>query len=128
MRCLLDSHAFLWFIHGDKRLGERARKAISDEMNQILLSTASLWEIAIKVSLDKLELEESIPDLVSRWILGNRIQLLTIEPRHIFLLTNLAFHHRDPFDRMIIAQAIVEGIPVVSGDGDFRKYPVQILW
>jgi PIN domain nuclease of toxin-antitoxin system len=128
MRCLLDSHAFLWFIHGDKRLGVRAREAISESKNQILVSTASLWEIAIKVSLGKLELEASLPDLFSRWILGNRIGLLPIEPRHTFLLTTLDFHHRDPFDRMIIAQAMVEGIPVVSHDGDFHKYPIQIVW
>jgi PIN domain nuclease of toxin-antitoxin system len=128
MRCLLDSHAFLWFIHGDTRLGARAREAISDSKNQILVSTATLWEIAIKVSLGKLELEASLPDLFSRWILGNRIVLLPVEPRHTFLLTTLDFHHRDPFDRMIIAQAMVEGIPVVSRDGDFHKYPIQIVW
>lgn len=128
MHCLLDSHAFLWFVHGDRRLGKGARETIEDSRNKILLSTASLWELAIKVSLDKLELKEPIPDLVSRWILSDQIRLLTIEPRHIFRLTDLPFHHRDPFDRMIIAQAMVEGIPVVSNDGDFREYPIQVIW
>src|SRR3954466_4195271 len=101
MRCLLDSHAFLWFVHGDRRLGKGAREAIEDSRNQILLSTASLCELAIKVSLDKLELKGPMPDLVSRWILGNQIGLLPIQARRIFRLTDLPFHHRDPFDRMV---------------------------
>lgn len=127
MRCLLDSHAFLWFLQGDSRLGQRAREVISEIENEILLSIASLWEIAIKISLEKLELDRPFSDL-SRQLSINEIGLLGIEPRHLVILTDLPFHHRDPFDRLIIAQAISEGLPVLSGDDDFRKYPVQIVW
>jgi PIN domain nuclease of toxin-antitoxin system len=128
MRCLLDSHAFLWFIGGDARLGERALETISDIENEVLLSIASLWEIAIKHSLGKLELAQPFPELVQRQLIANEIELLAINPKHLFTLVDLPFHHRDPFDRLIIAQAISEGIPVLSGDGEFRKYPVQTLW
>jgi len=128
MRCLLDSHAFLWFISGSERLGERAREVIADIENEVLLSAASLWEFAIKVSLGKLELEGPLSSLIPRQLIANEIGLLAIEPRHVFLLTDLPFHHRDPFDRLIIAQAMSEGLPVLSGDGEFQKYPIQVIW
>lgn len=128
MRCLLDTHTFLWFINGDARLGERAREVISNIENEVLLSIASLWEIAIKLSLGKIELEVSFPELVQRQLIANEIGLLSLDPRHLFTLTDLPFHHRDPFDRLIIAQAMSEGMPVLSGDEEFQKYPVQTVW
>ena len=128
MRCLLDTHTFLWFINGDDRLGKRAREVISNIESEVLLSIASLWEIAIKISLGKLELELSFPELVQRQLIANEIGLLPIDPRHLFTLTDLPFHHRDPFDRLIIAQAMSEGIPVLSGDEEFQSYPVQTVW
>jgi PIN domain nuclease of toxin-antitoxin system len=127
MRCLLDSHTFLWFVHGDRRLTIPAREAISSAENQVFLSIASLWEIAIKISLDKLELWKPLPDLF-RELAANRIELLGIQPQHLFTLTDLPFHHRDPFDRLIIVQAMVEDMPVLSADPKFREYPVQIVW
>jgi PIN domain nuclease of toxin-antitoxin system len=128
MRCLLDSHAFLWFISGDARLSERAHDEISEIRNEVVLSVASLWEIAIKTSLGKLTLGQPFRELISRQLFGNEIGLLPIDPSHLTVLTDLPFHHRDPFDRLIIAQAMVEGIPVLSSDPEFRKYPVQIVW
>ena len=128
MRCLLDTHTFLWFINGDDRLGKRAREVISNIESEVLLSIASLWEIAIKISLGKLELELLFPELVQRQLIANEIGLLPIDPRHLFALTDLPFHHRDPFDRLIIAQAMSEGIPVLSGDEEFQNYPVQTVW
>jgi len=127
MRCLLDSHAFLWFVHGDKRLGERARQTIADIENEILVSIASFWELAIKVSVDRLELDRPFSDL-GRQLIVNELGLLGIEVEHLLLLTDLPFHHRDPFDRLLIAQAISEDIPILSGDPAFRDYPVQVIW
>jgi PIN domain nuclease of toxin-antitoxin system len=128
MRYLLDSHTFLWFISADPRLSERAHDAISEIQNEVMLSIASLWEIAIKTSLGKLTLGQPFRELISRQLLGNEIGLLPIDPSHLTILTDLPFHHRDPFDRLIIAQAMAEGIPVLSGDPEFLKYPVQTVW
>jgi len=127
MRCLLDSHSFLWFVHGDRRLSVPAREAVLNSENQVFLSVASLWEIAIKISLGKLELSKSLPDLF--WELAvNEIEILDIRPQHLLPLADLPFYHRDPFDRLIIAQAMVEDMPVLSTDPKFREYPVQIVW
>jgi PIN domain nuclease of toxin-antitoxin system len=127
MRCLFDSHTFLWFVHGDPRLGEEARRTISDIQNEILLSVASLWELAIKINLGKLDLDRPFSDL-SRQLVVNEIGLLGIDFKYLLLLTDLPLHHRDPFDRLLIVQAISEGIPILSGDPAFRDYPVQVIW
>ncbi|MEA2604345.1 MAG: hypothetical protein QOF89_5337 [Acidobacteriota bacterium] len=128
MRCLLDSQAFLWFIAGDARLSEQAFETISDIENEVLLSIASLWEISIKSSLGKLDLGQSFAELIQHQLVANEIAVLPIDFVHLVGLTGLPFHHRDPFDRLIIAQAMTEGIPVVSSDGAFRDYPVQVVW
>jgi PIN domain nuclease of toxin-antitoxin system len=128
MRFLLDSHAFLWFITNDARLGKRALDAIANIKNEVLISAASLWEIAIKSSLGKLKLDKPFRELIPRELVVNEIGLLPIAPKHLSALTDLPFHHRDPFDRLIIAQAIVERIPLLSDDGEFDKYPVQLIW
>jgi PIN domain nuclease of toxin-antitoxin system len=127
MRCLLDSHTFLWFLHGDKRLGEEALRTISNIENEVLLSVASLWELAIKLSLNKLELDRPFSDL-ARQLIVNELGFLGMEFKHLLPLTILPFHHRDPFDRLLIAQAISEGIPILTADPAFRDYPVQIIW
>ena len=128
MRYLIDTHAFIWFITNDDRLGKRAYEEISNIENEVVLSIASLWEMAIKASLGKLELGKPFRALIPRELVANEIGLLSIAPKHLSVLADLPFHHRDPFDRLIIAQAIIEGIPVVSRDGDFPKYPIQIVW
>jgi PIN domain nuclease of toxin-antitoxin system len=92
------------------------------------LSIASLWEIAIKSSLGKLELDQPFAELIQRQLVANEITVLPIKFVHLVGLTGLPFHHRDPFDRLIIAQAIAERVPVVSSDGAFRDYPVQVVW
>ncbi len=111
MRLLLDTHAFLWFIDGSDRLSSHACELIEDTANERLLSVGSLWEMAIKASLGRLTLRLSFTDLVSNQVLGNEIQLLPIRPAHLDVQKNLSFHHRDPFDRLIIAQSIAEGSP-----------------
>lgn len=126
MRQLLDTHVFIWFVIGDDRINNKVRGQI--ESNDNLLSIASLWEIAIKSSIGKLDLELSIEQLVEEQIIANGIELLDITTEHIAVVANLPLHHRDPFDRLIIAQATVEQIPVVGSDKAFDSYSIQRLW
>ena len=128
MRILLDTHTFLWFIGGDSRLHKEARRRIEDLENKRFLSTASLWEIAIKASLGKLRLGMSVTELVHNQVEGNAIDVLGITAAHLDSLARLPFHHRDPFDRLIIAQSLVEEIPVLGKDAAFDLYPIQRLW
>jgi PIN domain nuclease of toxin-antitoxin system len=128
MKLLLDTHAFLWFIEGNLDLSDLARNLIEDQRNQRFLSVASLWEMSIKVSMGKLELEMAFTELVNREVYGNAIELLEIQPEHLDELLKLPFHHKDPFDRIIIAQSLAENIPVVTKDSAFGSYPVTILW
>ena len=128
MRALLDTNAFLWFISGSDRLSSKARDYIADFNNDLLMSTASLWEIAIKTSLGKLELLSPFDQLIPTQLEKNAIDVLPIELDHISGIINLEFHHRDPFDRLIIAQGITEQIPIITSDGMFTKYPVEVIW
>lgn len=128
MRLLLDTHAFLWFVDGSDELSLAARNLIEDPDNRRLLSVASLWEMAIKVSIGKLKLAVPFTELVEREIQGNAIELLAIRPDHLDELAKLPFHHRDPFDRMIVAQGLTEDIPIISRDKAFESYSVNVLW
>lgn len=128
MKLLLDTHAFLWFIGGSGELSSYARALIEDEENDRYLSVASLWEMTIKVSIGKLDVPLPFTRLVRQHVTGNAIEVLSIEPKHLDKQRSLSYHHRDPFDRLIIAQAIVEEMPVVSRDDGFSDYPVQLLW
>ena len=121
-------HAFLWFVGGDKRLSARARDLILDPTNERLLSTASLWEIAIKSGLGRLTLALPFPELVEQQVKGNAIDVLPIRPPHLEALRQLPFYHKDPFDRLLIAQAQAEGVPLISKDGAFARYDVEVLW
>ena len=103
MRLLLDTHTFLWFVLGDGRLSAKARAAIEDPSNEKLLSPASYWEIAIKISLGKYTLSKPYEEFMGKEIGENGFVVLSIEPKHTAVLTTLPFHHRDPFDRLIIA-------------------------
>ncbi|TAE59554.1 MAG: type II toxin-antitoxin system VapC family toxin [Nostocales cyanobacterium] len=126
MQQLLDTHTLLWFTAGDPRISENLRLQI--ENNDNFLSIASVWEMAIKHSIGKLSLEMSFDDFVAQQIMGNGITLLQINQQHISVVSQLPLHHRDPFDRMLIAQAIVENIPVLSADTIFDAYSIQRLW
>jgi PIN domain nuclease of toxin-antitoxin system len=128
MRLLLDTHAFLWFIMGSANLSVNARALIENPANERLLSIVSLWEIAIKTSLGKLTLSASFDELIPAQLKLNGIDLLNINVDHLSTLTTLPFHHRDPFDRLIIAQAIVEKPTVISLDGAFDTYGVTRHW
>jgi PIN domain nuclease of toxin-antitoxin system len=128
VRILLDTHAFLWFALGDPQITTRARMLIEDAGNEKLVSPASYWEIAIKISVNKYTLAEPYEAFMDRGINQNGFIILPIEPRHTAALTTLPFHHRDPFDRLLVAQALVEQIPIVSSDSSFDAYAVQRLW
>jgi PIN domain nuclease of toxin-antitoxin system len=128
MRLLLDTHAFLWFLLDDPQLSAMAKKLIADPNNEVEISPASYWEIAIKIALRKYELPEPYETFMEREIATNQFRILHIEPRHVAPLTSLPFHHRDPFDRLLIAQAMTEGIPIVSNDAALDDYSVTRLW
>ena len=128
MRLLLDTHTLLWFVLGDAKLTGTARARIDDPTNEKLVSPASFWEIAIKVSINKLALFQTYDEFIDRGIYQNGFQILPVEPRHTAALIAMPFHHKDPFDRLLIAQALVEGIPILSADGVFDPYGVTRLW
>jgi PIN domain nuclease of toxin-antitoxin system len=128
MNLLLDTHVLLWFLVGDRRLTHTARQQIETSENQRWLSIASLWEIAIKTSLGKLQLTRPFDELFPRQLEANAINLLSIQPVHLAQLTRLPFHHKDPFDRLLVAQAITEEMPLLSQDRTLDAYPVKRLW
>lgn len=128
MRLLVDTHSFLWFITGSAELSEPARKWIADLENQVFVSSVSLWEIAIKTSLGKLTLTRPFADLIPEQLQLHAMEVLPIELPHLAALVTLPWPHRDPFDRLLIAQALAEGLLVISRDPDFQAYPIQVLW
>jgi len=128
VRLLLDTHSFLWFIMGSPKLGENARALIGDAGNEKFLSAGSLWEMAIKISLGKLSLAQPFEVLIPQQLSLNRIELLDITVKHTTAVIALPFYHRDPFDRLLIAQAQVESIPIVGNDMTFDAYAVARLW
>lgn len=127
MRVLLDTHAFLWFLAGDERLSRKAREAMSDENTELFVSAASVWEMAIKASLGRLHLPLPVADYVAEKI-HDGFQVMPIDWVHAAAVQKLPFHHRDPFDRLIIAQAQIEKLPLVSGDRTFLKYGIRLIW
>jgi PIN domain nuclease of toxin-antitoxin system len=128
MKVLLDTQAFLWFVLGDARLSDVAKSTILDPSNNKSVSPATYWEIAIKVSIGKFQLHESYDVFIDRGIAGNGFDILAIEPKHTSLVASLPFHHRDPFDRLIVSQAIVEQVPLVSSDSLLDAYGITRLW
>ena len=128
MQLLLNTHSFLWFAGGNDRLSRKAREAIEDTSNAAYLSMASLWEMAIKINIGKLELPKPLGRLVSEQIRENEFEMLRSEVKHFDTYTDLPLHHRDPFDRMSIAQAQVEALSVVSKDEAFANYDIDLLW
>jgi PIN domain nuclease of toxin-antitoxin system len=128
VRLLLDTHTLLWFYLADAQLSSTARTLIEDPGNTKLVSPASYWELAIKISLGKYVLNESYDDFIQHAIFDNGFAILPIEPRHTAKLLSLPRHHKDPFDRLLVVQALAEGIPLVSGDAALGQYPITRLW
>ena len=128
MRLLLDTHTFLWFALNDPSLCIKARDLMIDPGNEVLISPASFWEIAIKISLGKYRLPGPFADFFDGQIAVNHLVVLPISVAHAAVVAGLPFHHKDPFDRLLIAQAIVEDVPILSADGVFDSYPVTRIW
>ncbi|MBI1765873.1 MAG: type II toxin-antitoxin system VapC family toxin [Acidobacteria bacterium] len=128
MNLLLDTHTLLWFALGNAQLSATARQLIEDPANTKFVSPASYWEIAIKISIGKYVLHQPYETFFDRAIRQNGFLILPIELRHTAALTNLPYHHRDPFDRLLVAQAMVEGLSLVSIDAVLDAYPIQRLW
>lgn len=125
MKLLLDTHILIWYLEGHPNLPESQRLMIEDRRNLVAVSTASLWEMAIKISLGKLELMDDLATIETT-LLQQGIRILPIQTAHLQRLLGLPFHHRDPFDRLIIAQALVEDMTLVSDDDLFSLYPVSL--
>ena len=127
MKLLLDTHAWLWWIGEPERLGPEAASLIADRRNDVYLSAASSWEIAIKVRLGKLTLPEPPAQFVPSRMERDGIAALPISHPHALAVSSLPMHHRDPFDRMLIAQSRVEGIPIVTAGPEFGAYDVELI-
>ncbi|MBE9214875.1 type II toxin-antitoxin system VapC family toxin [Plectonema cf. radiosum LEGE 06105] len=127
MKILLDTHTFLWFINDSQELSRNAVEVLESDVD-LLLSIASLWEIAIKVNLKKLTLPDTYETFIPQQIILNSIEILPVKLKHLAVVANLALNHRDPFDRLLIAQAIAEEIKIVSADTKFDLYDVERQW
>ncbi|MGA9996190.1 MAG: type II toxin-antitoxin system VapC family toxin [Pyrinomonadaceae bacterium] len=128
MRLLLDTHTFLWFIMGSPHLSAHARALIEDVANKKYFSVASLWETAIKLSIRKLTLSAPFNMLFPQQLSLNGVELLNITIDHATVVATLPLHHRDPFDRLLVAQAMFEQMPIIGIDTAFDAYPVTRLW
>jgi PIN domain nuclease of toxin-antitoxin system len=127
MKLLLDTHVFLWYVLGDRKLPESFKNAIQSGENEVFLSVASIWEAVVKHQLGKLPLPEAPADFLPRQREAHKVASLAIDEQTIACVANLPVIHRDPFDRIIVAQAIQHGLTVVSIDPHVEKYPVETL-
>ena len=128
MKLLLNTHTFIWWDSSPQKLSRKALALCENPENNLLLSIASIWEIQIKLQLGKLSLNLPLPELIESQQQTNNIELLPIDLTHVLTLDSLTNHHKDPFDRLLISQAIVEDAVLVSGDSILANYPVKIEW
>lgn len=127
MDYLLDTHTFIWFINGDSFIPDNVKDEIKDINNKCYISIASLWEIAVKMSLNKLELKADFNN-IAEFLTANDIEVLPVTFEHLQKLLRLKYHHRDPFDRIIIAQGIADKLVILTKDEAFKKYRVKVMW
>lgn len=128
MKCLLDTHAFIWLITDDPKLSITARSCILDSHTSLYLSSASVWEIVIKCNIGKLKLSGSPQTLITKQLSENLIEELPISFNHVFHLRQLPEHHKDPFDRMLVAQALAEKLTIITIDPLITRYSVKTIW
>ena len=126
MRVLLDTNTFLWGLSAPEKLSVTARNAIAS--SDRFLSVVSIWELLIKVQIGKLPLPTPAGDYLTSQMRNNGVSVLSIKLEHVLRIEQLQLHHRDPFDRMLIAQSIEEGLPIVTSDHAFSRYPVEVIW
>lgn len=127
MKIIIDTHTFLWFINEQPELSATIKTLIESDTD-VLLSVVSLWEIAVKVSIGKMTLPDTFEQFIPEQLMINDIEILPIALPHLTLISSLPFHHRDPFDRLLIAQSIVEDLPIASIDKVFDAYGVNRIW
>ena len=127
MSYLIDTHTLLWYFNGDLQLSKKAGNILEDEQEKKYVSIASIWEIAIKMNIERLNLDYPFKDIKPKLRFEN-IEILSISFSHTQQILNLPLHHRDPFDRMIIAQSIAENLTIISKDKNFSLYPIKLLW
>jgi PIN domain nuclease of toxin-antitoxin system len=123
---LIDTQSFIWFVENDPKLPVSVRDVMEGNQNNLFISIASLWEIVIKSSLGKLSVQKNIPEMINN-VTQSGFSILQIVPQHLATLHSLEYIHRDPFDRIIISQAITENMPVVSSDKLFSKYQINVI-
>ena len=128
MKALLDTHTFLWWITNDPRLSESARQIVADPGNELFLSAASGWEIAIKARLGRLRLPDDLQGFIAEQLRINAIQVLPVQMAHALHVVTLPDHHRDPFDRMLVAQGQLEDLAIVTDDPLIACYAITTLW
>lgn len=131
MNYLLDTHTFLWFVSNSPELSQKARQLMEDDTSNLFLSVAGIWEIGIKNSLGKLDVKGGF-DTITNDLKANDIEIMFIEFNHVSIVNKLPFHHKDPFDRMIIAQSLAENMDIIGKDSDFDNYlvgkPIKQIW
>ena len=128
MRGLADTHTFFWFVFDDPQLTPTAREFMRDPTNEIYVSVASIWEACIKTSTGKLTLQTDVVGFFETEAKGHNIRILGIEPKHLRPVATFPFHHRDPFDRLLIAQSQIENMPLISADAVFDAYNITRIW
>jgi PIN domain nuclease of toxin-antitoxin system len=128
VKLLLDTHAFLWWVSASDRISRRARTAIGSARNECFVSIATAWEIAIKLSLGKLRIGGSLDRFLPEQLAANGFQPLAIDLKHAARVATLPFHHRDPFDRLLAAQALEEDLRIVTADPVFARYGLKRVW
>jgi PIN domain nuclease of toxin-antitoxin system len=128
MRVLVDTHVFLWWVEGDRTLPAKARAALANQENECLISLVSAWELAIKASLGKLKLALPVKRYIVENVAANGFRMLDTKIAHVARVETLAAHHGDPFDRLLIAQALEEDLQVITADPIFRRYGVKRIW
>ncbi len=128
MKILLDAHAFLWVISENIKLSKNAKQAYLDSENELFFSAVSYWEIGIKISIGKLELASDWKKIIDKEMVNNGIKWLDLKKEHVQGIINLEFHHRDPFDRLLIAQAQYEQLVIMTVDKCIDKYNIATLW
>lgn len=124
----MDTHALLWITSDSSKLPIKCKSLYLEQSNEIYISKASVWEMAIKISLNKLKITNSLEKFVEDHVIANGIKIFDITLEHIYKIESLPFYHRDPFDRLIISQSITEAIPIISTDNSFDMYSVERIW
>lgn len=128
MRLLLDTHAFLWWVSDDPALPNRVRRQLSAPRNEVFVSAVSVWEIVVKAALGKLTIPLPAERFVPEQLVANGFEALPLSITHALAVDRLPAHHRDPYDRLLVAQAVTEGMTIASGDQQIAAYPVKIVW